>query len=104
MTITDNRNGKTYEIPIQNNKLKKCTENEVDTIKAIDLSKINLRYLKILYKIFIFRIYDPGYFNTASATSKITYIDGDRGILLYRGYENKKFKKFDDFFIKKLSN
>jgi citrate synthase len=70
LTITDNRTGKKYEIPIEN-----------DTVRAIDLRKI-----KVQEEDFGMMTYDPGYTNTASCTSKITYIDGDKGILRYRGY------------------
>lgn len=70
LSITDNRNGKTYEIPIEN-----------DTIRAIDL-----RQVKINPDDFGMMAYDPAYLNTASCKSTITYIDGDKGILRYRGY------------------
>ena len=70
LTITDNRTGKQYEVPIHN-----------DTIRAIDLRKI-----KVNDADFGMMTYDPAYSNTASCASKITYIDGDKGILRYRGY------------------
>jgi citrate synthase len=70
LTITDNRTGKTYEIPIDN-----------DTIRAIDL-----RQIKVKPDDFGMMPYDPGYTNTAACKSRITYIDGDQGILRYRGY------------------
>jgi citrate synthase len=70
LTITDNRNGKQYEIPVTN-----------DTIRPIDLRKI-----KINDSDFGMMSYDPSFANTASCSSKITYIDGDQGILRYRGY------------------
>ncbi|MBZ5535228.1 MAG: citrate synthase [Acidobacteriia bacterium] len=70
LTITDNRTGKTYEIPIQN-----------DTIKALDL-----RQIKVKPEEFGMMTYDPAFMNTASCKSKITFIDGDKGILRYRGY------------------
>ncbi|GAB4580659.1 MAG: citrate synthase [Anaerolineales bacterium] len=70
LTITDNRTGKTYEIPITH-----------DTIKALDLRKI-----KVKDDDFGLMTYDPGFMNTASTKSTITYIDGDLGILEYRGY------------------
>lgn len=70
LTITDNRTGKSYEIPIQNG-----------AIKAIDL-----RQIKTDADDFGLMTYDPGYLNTASCQSRITYIDGDKGILNYRGY------------------
>ncbi|HEY0155972.1 MAG TPA: citrate synthase [Thermoanaerobaculia bacterium] len=70
LTITDNRTGKTYEVPITD-----------DTIKAIDLRKI-----KVSDEDFGMMTYDPAFMNTASCRSSITFIDGDKGILEYRGY------------------
>ena len=70
LTIIDNRTGKKYEIPIENG-----------TIKAIDL-----RQIKAKDDEFGMMTYDPALMNTASVKSKITYIDGDKGILRYRGY------------------
>ena len=69
LTITDNRTGKQYEIPIKNG-----------AIKATDLFQIRVTEDDGIVS------YDPGFMNTASCQSKITYIDGDRGILRYRGY------------------
>ena len=70
LTITDNRTGKSYEVPI----------NE-GTIRAIDLRKI-----KVEDTDFGLMTYDPAFTNTASCRSSITFIDGDAGILRYRGY------------------
>ena len=70
LSITDNRTGKQYEVPIENN-----------TIKAIDLRKI-----KMADDDFGLMTYDPAFMNTASCKSTITFIDGDKGILEYRGY------------------
>ena len=70
LTITDNRTGKTYELPI-----------EQDTIRAMDL-----RQIKVNPDDFGMMTYDPALMNTASCKSSITYIDGDKGILRYRGY------------------
>ncbi len=70
VTVTDNRTGKTIEVPIQNG-----------TIKALDL-----RVLKTSPEDFGLMTYDPAFMNTASCKSKITFIDGDKGILEYRGY------------------
>jgi citrate synthase len=69
LTIIDNRTGKKYEIPVRNG-----------AIKATDLYQIKVAEDDGLVS------YDPGFMNTASCQSKITYIDGDRGILRYRGY------------------
>jgi citrate synthase len=70
LTITDNRTGKSYEVPVSDG-----------TIHAIDLRKI-----KTDDDDFGLMAYDPAFTNTASCRSSITYIDGDRGILEYRGY------------------
>jgi citrate synthase len=70
LTITDNRTGKSYEVPIEH-----------DTIKAMDL-----RQIKVKDDDFGMMTYDPGFTNTASCKSKVTFIDGERGILRYRGY------------------
>jgi citrate synthase len=70
LSITDNRTGKTYEIPIEN-----------DTIRATDL-----RQIKVADGDFGMMSYDPAYLNTAACKSRITYIDGEKGILRYRGY------------------
>ena len=70
LSITDNRTGKSYEVPITHG-----------TIKAMDL-----RQLKTDANDFGMMSYDPAYNNTASCISRITYIDGDKGILRYRGY------------------
>jgi citrate synthase len=70
LTITDNRTGKSYDVPITD-----------DTIRALDL-----RQIKVKDDDFGMMTYDPAFMNTAACRSAITYIDGDRGILRYRGY------------------
>jgi len=70
LSITDNRTAKNYDLPIENG-----------TIRAMDLRKI-----KTDAEDFGLMTYDPAFMNTASCRSSITYIDGDRGILRYRGY------------------
>ncbi len=70
LTVTDNRTGKTYEIPIED-----------ETIRATELRKI-----KVNDDDFGLMTYDPAYMATASCRSSITFIDGDKGILEYRGY------------------
>jgi citrate synthase len=70
LTITDNRTGKQYQLPIQDG-----------TIRAMDL-----RQIKISDDDFGLMTYDPAFMNTASCKSRITFIDGDKGILEYRGY------------------
>ncbi|MBO0769262.1 MAG: citrate synthase [Solirubrobacterales bacterium] len=70
LTITDNRTGQTYEVPIQD-----------ETIRATEL-----RQIKVNPDDFGLMTYDPAYMATASCRSAVTFIDGDRGILEYRGY------------------
>lgn len=70
LTIIDNRTGKQYEIPI-----------ETGAIRAADL-----RQIKVSDEDFGLMSYDPAFMNTASCKSAITFIDGDKGILRYRGY------------------
>jgi citrate synthase len=70
LTITDNRTQKTYTVPI-----------ESGAIRAMDL-----RQIKTGPDDFGLMTYDPAFMNTASCRSSITYIDGDKGILRYRGY------------------
>jgi citrate synthase len=70
LTITDNRTGKQYEVPITDG-----------TIRANDLKKI-----KVDNDDGGLATYDPAFMNTAACRSRITFIDGDKGILLYRGY------------------
>src|SRR5579875_1243120 len=71
LTVTDNRTGKTYEIPIE----------EGGVIRAAAF-----RDIKTGPDDFGLMTYDPALFNTAVCRSRITFIDGDRGILRYRGY------------------
>ncbi len=70
LTITDNRTGKQYDVPVTD-----------DTIRAMDL-----RQIKVNPDDFGLMTYDPAFLNTASCRSAITFIDGAKGILRYRGY------------------
>ena len=77
LTITDNRTGKSYELPIRYGTYPKYGA-------AIDASQ--LRQIKASDDDFGLLAYDPGFTNTASCKSGITFVDGERGILRYRGY------------------
>jgi citrate synthase len=77
LTVIDNRTKKSYEIPL----LYGLYPNESCAIRATDL-----RQIKISEDDFGVMTYDPAFMNTASCQSKITFIDGDKGILRYRGY------------------
>ena len=81
LTVTDNRTGQSYEIPIREG-----------AIRATDLRQIRtgLEDVGLLS-------YDPAFMNTASTRSTITYIDGDRGILWYRGYPIEELAEHSSF-------
>src|SRR5438093_430518 len=77
----DNRAGKKYELPIQDG-----------TVRAMDL-----RQIKTTPEDFGLMTYDPALLNTANCRSSITYIDGDKGVLLYRGYPIEQLAEESDF-------
>jgi citrate synthase len=81
LTITDNRTGKTYDIPVHDG-----------TIRAMDL-----RQIKVVVDEFGMMTYDPALTNTAACRSRITFIDGDKGVLLYRGYPIEQLAEHSDF-------
>jgi citrate synthase len=81
LTITDNRTGKQYEVPVTDG-----------TIRATDL-----RQLKVASEDGGLATYDPAFMNTASCRSRITYIDGDNGILEYRGYPIEQLAEHSTF-------
>ena len=81
LTVTDNRTGKTYELPVTNG-----------TIRAMDLRKI-----KVADDDFGLMSYDPAYKNTASTESRITFIDGGKGVLRYRGYPIEQLAEHSSF-------
>lgn len=81
LTITDNRTGKTYTVPIQD-----------DAIRSMDL-----RQIKVKDDDFGLLAYDPAFKNTANVRSEITFIDGDAGILEYRGYPIEQLAKHSSF-------
>src|SRR4028118_1241776 len=70
LSVTDNRTGKTFEVPITDG-----------TVRAMDF-----RQMKVSEDDFGLMTYDPAFTNTAACRSAITYIDGDKGILEHRGY------------------
>ena len=81
LTVTDNRTGQTYDIAITDN-----------TIAAKDLGQIRLDEEQPGLA-----TYDPGFVNTASCRSAVTYIDGDKGILEYRGYPIEQLAEKSNF-------
>jgi citrate synthase len=81
LTITDNRTGKTYELPVENG-----------AVRAMDL-----RQIKVEDGDFGLLAYDPAFKNTANVRSEVTYIDGDAGILRYRGYPIEQLAESSSF-------
>ncbi|EPX56253.1 Citrate synthase (si) [Cystobacter fuscus DSM 2262] len=81
LTITDNRTGKTYEVPIENG----CIRTN------------GLRQIKVSEDDFGLMGYDPAFLNTANCKSAITFIDGDKGILEYRGYPIEQLAERSSF-------
>ncbi len=81
LTITDNRTGKQYEVSIQDGAIRATA----------------LRQIKVQSDEFGLLTYDPAFLNTASCRSQITYIDGDQGILRYRGYPIEQLAEHSDY-------
>src|SRR5438876_4189965 len=81
LSVVDNRTGKQYELPIQDG-----------AIRAMDL-----RQIKASGDDFGLMTYDPAFMNTANCHSAITYIDGDQGVLLYRGYPIEQLAEDSDY-------
>lgn len=81
LSVVDNRTGASYELPIENG----C------------VSAMALREIKVSPDDFGMMSYDPGYSNTASCKSRVTYIDGDKGILRYRGYPIEQLAEQSSF-------
>ncbi len=81
LTVTDNRTGRAYEIPISDG-----------TIRAMDL-----RQIRVDDDDFGLMTYDPAFMNTASCRSAVTFLDGDKGILRYRGYPIEQLAEQSSF-------
>lgn len=77
LSVTDNRTGRSYEIPIENGAVRATDLRTIKT-SATDVGLLS---------------YDPAFLNTAACKSSITYIDGERGILRYRGYDIEQLAK-----------
>src|SRR5262245_60405994 len=81
LTVTDNRTGERYELPIVDG-----------AIRAMDL-----RFIRTGPEDFGLMSYDPAFMNTASCRSRITFIDGERGILRYRGYPVEQLAEWSTY-------
>lgn len=84
LKITDNRTGKNFEVSIKESK-------DSYFVSAKDFTKITDPAKQPL------RIYDPGYMNTICSTSRISYIDGEKGVLEYRGYPIEQLAEKSSF-------
>ncbi len=82
LTITDNRTGKHYEVPVE----------EGGVIRAS-----HLREIRVSDDDFGLMSYDPALINTATCKSRVTFIDGDKGILRYRGYPIEELAENSNF-------
>src|SRR5688500_20310809 len=80
LSVTDNRTGRTYEIPIRDGAI----------------PALALRDIKVDEDDFGLLSYDPAFMNTASCRSAITYIDGEQGILRYRGYPIQELARSEE--------
>ena len=80
VTVTDNRNGQQYEIPF-----KHATQGP----DAIDIGRF--------YRDTGYFTYDPGFLSTASCHSSLTYLDGEQGVLQYRGYPIEQLAEHSSF-------
>ena len=77
LTVIDNRTGKAYEVPIFQG---------TDPLYGAAIRASDLRQIKSSEDDFGLMSYDPAFMNTASCQSRITFVDGEKGILRYRGY------------------
>ena len=80
VTVTDNRNGQQFEFPVM-----QATQGP----DAVDIGR--------LYRTAGFFSYDPGFLSTASCHSSITYLDGEQGVLQYRGYPIEQLAEHSSF-------
>ncbi|KAI0971113.1 citrate synthase-like protein [Xylaria arbuscula] len=89
LTVVDNRNNKVYEIPIKNNSILATDFKKIKDVQGNDREEDETEQG--------LRVFDPGYMNTAVINSKITYINGQQGILRYRGYPIEQLVKKSNF-------
>ncbi|KAI0444634.1 citrate synthase-like protein [Xylaria telfairii] len=89
LTVVDNRTNKVYEIPIKNNSILATDFKKIKAEPGNDRKEDETEQG--------LRLYDPAYMNTAVVQSKITYINGQEGILRYRGYPIEQLVKKSNF-------
>lgn len=92
VTITDNRTGKTIVVPITNNSIPAVAFKQLKTTPAVSSDRIDTDDTANGI-----RVFDPAFLNTAAISSKITFIDGDRGFLMHRGYPIEQLAEKSDF-------
>ena len=92
ITVIDNRTGKRYEIDIRNNAV------AAPAFAKIQVGDEPLRYVRSFCLSYgLLSIYDPAFVNTAPVSSRITFIDGEKGILRYRGYPIEQLAEQSSF-------
>ncbi|KFA47528.1 hypothetical protein S40293_02185 [Stachybotrys chartarum IBT 40293] len=89
LTVTDNRTGKSYELPITHNSILATDIKKIKSAQGNDRPEDETTQG--------LRVYDPAYMNTAVIQSRITYINGQEGILRYRGYPIEQLVKKSNF-------
>ncbi len=89
LTVIDNRTGKSYELPIKHNSIQATDIKKIKAVSQQDRAEDETAQG--------LRVYDPAYMNTAVIQSKITYINGQEGILRYRGYPIEQLVKKSNF-------
>jgi citrate synthase len=88
LTVTDNRTGKTYELPISYGAY---------PLYGAAVNAMDLRQIRVSDADFGLLSYDPSFMNTASCKSSITFIDGEKGILRYRGFDIDELARKSSF-------
>ncbi|GAA6047720.1 hypothetical protein JCM3770_001744 [Rhodotorula araucariae] len=91
LTITDNRTGKTLVVPIERNSIPATAFKKLNKAKADGSDRVEDEVEGGI------RVYDPGFMNTATIQSTITFIDGDKGILRHRGYPIEQLAEKSSF-------
>lgn len=92
LTVIDNRTGKTIIVPITHNSIPATALKTLKLPPSPESKELDLDDTANGI-----RVYDPAFLNTAAISSKITFIDGDRGFLMHRGYPIEQLAEKSDF-------
>ena len=97
LTVTDNRTGETITVPITHNSIPATAFKALKTVPASSSAGAGSDTIDTDDTANGIRVYDPAFLNTAAISSKITFIDGDRGFLMHRGYPLEQLAEKSDF-------